>query len=411
MTKNSTKKIPRLRFKGFEGEWEEKKLGDVSLVFDGVHQTPKYKNNGIPFMSVENLKTLSTQKYISKDAFENDFKNNKPQKGDILMSRIGSIGEDNIIKDDSPVAFYVSLASIRPQKRTVSSFYLLYLIRSPKFQNELWRRTLHVAFPKKINKNEISKIKATFPNLNEQQKIGSFFAKLDQLINLQSKKVEQLKKLKRGYLQKMFPQKGESIPRLRFDGFSGEWERHILKDVISKIIDNRGKTPSHSSSGKYPIIEVNCLGNFQINYENISKYVNDFTYHNFFRSYLTKNDILFSTVGKTGIVSIMGDDKNAVIAQNIIGMRFKSNFYDPFVYYMFNQLDNFHKAKRIEMGAVQPSIKVSQLVKLSYLFPNLLEQKRIFFILNNIDRLINYENLKIKELIKLKKSYLQKMFC
>ena len=105
-------RVPKRRFPGFEEEWEENKLGEVSDIYDGTHQTPRYTTDGIMFLSVENIKTLKSNKYISEADFLKDFKIS-PQKGDVLMTRIGDIGTSNVVKTDAKLAFYVSLALIR----------------------------------------------------------------------------------------------------------------------------------------------------------------------------------------------------------------------------------------------------------------------------------------------------------
>lgn len=197
----NSKHIPKCRFPGFEGEWEEKKLGEVSEIYDGTHQTPRYTTDGIMFLSVENIKTLKSNKYISEADFVKDFKIS-PQNGDVLMTRIGDIGTSNIVNSDGKLAFYVSLALIRSTQ--LDSNFLNTSISSINFQKELWSRTLHIAFPKKINKNEIEEVSILFPSITEQQAIGNFFQKLDKSISLQQEKFEKLKDLKKAYLNELF---------------------------------------------------------------------------------------------------------------------------------------------------------------------------------------------------------------
>lgn len=194
-------RVPKRRFPGFEGEWEEKKLGEVSEIYDGTHQTPRYTTDGIMFLSVENIKTLKSNKYISEADFLKDFKIS-PQKGDVLMTRIGDIGTSNVVKTDAKLAFYVSLALIRSTQ--LDSNFLNTSISSINFQKELWSRTLHIAFPKKINKNEIGEVSILFPSITEQQAIGKFFQKLDKSITLQQQKLDKLKDLKKAYLNELF---------------------------------------------------------------------------------------------------------------------------------------------------------------------------------------------------------------
>lgn len=194
-------RVPKRRFPGFEGEWEEKKLGEVSEIYDGTHQTPRYTTDGIMFLSVENIKTLKSNKYISEADFVKDFKIS-PQNGDVLMTRIGDIGTSNVVNSDGKLAFYVSLALIRSTQ--LDSNFLNTSISSINFQKELWSRTLHIAFPKKINKNEIGEVSILFPSITEQQAIGRFFQKLDKSISLQQEKLDKLKDLKKAYLNELF---------------------------------------------------------------------------------------------------------------------------------------------------------------------------------------------------------------
>ena len=192
---------PALRFAGFEDEWKEVKLGEVAEIYDGTHQTPIYTTEGVMFLSVENIRTLNSDKYISKDAFDKDFKIS-PKSGDVLMTRIGDIGTSNIVETDLDLAYYVSLALIRSS--AIESKFLNVSISSDYFQKELWKRTLHIAFPKKINKNEIGQSKFYYPTLPEQEVIGSFFQDLDKTIAKQEEKVNQFKESKQTLLRKMF---------------------------------------------------------------------------------------------------------------------------------------------------------------------------------------------------------------
>ena len=192
---------PALRFAGFEDEWKEVKLEEVCEIYDGTHQTPIYTTEGVMFLSVENIRTLNSDKYISKDAFDKNFKIS-PKSGDVLMTRIGDIGTSNLVETDIDLAYYVSLALIRSS--VIESKFLNVSISSDYFQKELWKRTLHIAFPKKINKNEIGQSKFYYPPFPEQEAIGSFFQDLDKAIAKQEEKVNQLKESKQTLLRKMF---------------------------------------------------------------------------------------------------------------------------------------------------------------------------------------------------------------
>ena len=178
-------KVPELRFEGFTDAWELRKLNEVSDIYDGTHQTPKYQDDGVMFLSVENIKTLTSNKFISREAFEVEFKI-RPQRGDVLMTRIGDIGTANVVETDEDLAYYVSLALFKSEE--LNPYFLQASIYAPFVQDQIWKRTLHIAFPKKINKNEIGQVPINVPTLAEQTKIGSFFKQLDNTITLHQRK-------------------------------------------------------------------------------------------------------------------------------------------------------------------------------------------------------------------------------
>lgn len=201
MTEEKKSMVPKLRFPGFNETWEQRKLNEIASIYDGTHQTPRYTSNGIPFLSVENITTLQSSKFISEKDFLRDFPV-YPKKGDVLLTRIGDVGTANVYERNQKVAFYVSLALLK--LRETDPYFVNASFRSNSTRKEVWKRTLHIAFPKKINKNEIGKVNIQIPSLAEQRKIGIFFYSLDRLITLHQRKLESLKKLKKSLLQQMF---------------------------------------------------------------------------------------------------------------------------------------------------------------------------------------------------------------
>ena len=196
------KKVPEIRFDGFTNDWEQRKLGELVGIYDGVHQTPDYQDSGIMFLSVENIATLKSEKYISEEAFERDYKV-YPEKGDILMTRIGDVGTTNVVEIAEKVAFYVSLALLKPNG--IDSYFLSNAMKTNPFLKGLRERTLVTAIPQKINKDEIGKIDIFITNNDEEQKkIGAYFHHLDHLITLHQHKCDELQNLKKYMLQNMF---------------------------------------------------------------------------------------------------------------------------------------------------------------------------------------------------------------
>lgn len=161
-----------LDFEGKPGV-EMKTLGEVCGIFDGTHQTPNYVESGIKFVSVENIKDIySSCKYISIEDYQKNYKV-KPQKGDVLMTRIGDVGSCAVVDRDEPIAYYVSLALLRPSFNIVLSNYVKYILESKTGKIELRKRTLLIAVPLKINLGDIGKIKLPFPDISTQFRIVS----------------------------------------------------------------------------------------------------------------------------------------------------------------------------------------------------------------------------------------------
>ena len=174
--------IPEIRFKGFTDPWEQRKLGDIVGIYDGVHQTPNYQNSGVMFLSVENIATLKSSKFISEEDFKRDYKV-FPQENDILMTRIGDVGTTNVVTDNGLKAYYVSLALLK--YKSIDPYFLSNAIQSDYVQKGLANRTLKTAIPMKINKDEIGKVSVMLPlSATEQQQIGTYFRNLDSLITL-----------------------------------------------------------------------------------------------------------------------------------------------------------------------------------------------------------------------------------
>lgn len=202
--------VPRVRFPEFEGdgEWIETSLSEISpSIFDGTHQTPKYTDDGIPFFSVENIVSGTKNKFISREDYIEATKKNKPEEGDVLVTRIGSIGIPKVVDWDYEFSIYVTLAVIKKSDQFISQ-YLASYIQSSRFQKEILRRSLLKAAPQKINMNELRECEILLPpdeDKQEQQKIASCLSAVDELITAQQEKIEQLQQHKKGLMQGLFP--------------------------------------------------------------------------------------------------------------------------------------------------------------------------------------------------------------
>ena len=256
--------------------WKIQPLGMSCLIADGMHQTPQYTSQGVPFVSVENIGRIDgTNKFISRDAFDK-FKI-KPRENDIFMTRItaGIIGETEIIRASTPLAYYVSLALIRiiaPEE--IDVIFLNHFINCHIFKKELYKRIIHTAFPKKINLNEIGECVTVIPPLGEQQKVASILTTQDKVIELKEKRLAEKHRQKKHLMQQLLTGKK------RLPGFYEAWSfpkaRELFQSVSDK--DHNGDLAVLSSTqnrGIVPRVEVDIDIKYDtsslINYKKVSK--------------------------------------------------------------------------------------------------------------------------------------------
>ena len=405
MAKNSNK--PSIRFKGFTDAWEQRKLKEVVDVYDGVHQTPDYTDNGIMFLSVENISTLKSEKYISEAAFNRDYKV-YPEKGDILMTRIGDVGTPNVVETNEKVAFYVSLALLKPIN--VDPYFLCNSILSPFFQNGLKKRTLVTAIPQKINKDEIGKVSLYLPNLiDEQKKIGAFFRRLDNLITLHQRKYEKFVNIKKALLEKMFPQGDAKVPRIRFKGFTDAWEQRKLGEISEKMIEkNRDHKYSETftNSAEFGIVrQMEYFDHAISKIESIGGYYvvhpNDFVYNPRISVLAPVGPINRNKLQKIGVMSPLYTVFRAhAIHPQYLEFYFKSDVWHA--YMRFNG-DSGARSDRF-------SIKTELFFDMPIPCPQFEEQEKIGKLLERVDNLITLHQRQVEKLKNIKSALLEKMF-
>jgi type I restriction enzyme, S subunit len=179
-------------------------IDKLTSIYDGTHATPHYVKEGVPFYSVEHVtrNNFSETKYISEAVFTKENLRVKLEKGDILMTRIGDIGTPKYLDWDVRASFYVSLALIK-QGTAFNSLFLAYYIQSEAFQRELWKKTIHVAFPKKINLRDLGKCVVSLPQIEAQNQIAKTLSSMDQIIKAQEQKLACLNNEKKFLMQQL----------------------------------------------------------------------------------------------------------------------------------------------------------------------------------------------------------------
>ena len=395
--------VPEIRFAGFTDPWEQRKLGDVAAVYDGVHQTPDYQDEGVMFLSVENMATLTSQKFISREAFARDYPV-YPKRGDVLMTRIGDIGTSNVVETDDKLAFYVSLALLKPFN--VDSYYLDKSLQSPSAKMELYRRTLHTAFPKKINKNQIAEVMLPIPrSRQEQEQIGALFRNLDTLITLHQRKHDKLVQLKKSMLDKMFPKPGETEPEIRFAGFTDPWEQRKLGDICER---HKEMVPTPKDGYVRMGVRSHAKGTFltmvkpgaEIEEKELSRV----------KAHCLVVNIVFAWEQAIAITST--EDEKALVSHRFPQFLFHDDMHpDYFRYAILNDSFERHLWLASPSGAGRnKTLNVGTMLEYSFTLPNKKEQEAIASCLTRLDSLITLHQRKLELLRNTKKSLLERMF-
>ena len=204
-------KVPKIRFDGFTGDWEQRKLSDISDVRDGTHDSPKYLNTGHPFVTSKNVKdgfiNYDEIQYISDEDFNEINKRSKVDVNDILMGMIGTIGNMALIRTEPDFAIK-NVALIKDTKQ-INHLYLYHFLHSSFIEKQL-SFGVDGGTQKFVSLGNIRNLDIVYPSEAEQIKLGDYFEQLDNLITLHQQKCNALKEFKKYMLQNMFPQKGEN---------------------------------------------------------------------------------------------------------------------------------------------------------------------------------------------------------
>lgn len=390
MTKTN---VPRLRFKEFHEGWKEKRLDSVSNIIGGgtpSTSNSEYWNGNINWFSpVE----IGDSKYVShslKKITSLGLKKSSAKilpKGSLLFTSRAGIGKTAILLEESSTN--QGFQSIVPDKDELEIEFLYGLSGMlSQYGNKMGSGSTFV----EVSGKTMGKMKLILPNFAEQKKIGKFLSKIDNLIELQTQKLEQLKKLKQGYLQKMFPQDGESVPRLRFSGFSEEWEKKTISEITTRLDNKRIPVKEQDRvSGNVPYYGAN----------GVQGYVKGFTH--------TGNNILIaedgaSDVSNYPVIFTKGDiwvNNHAHVLQSK-----DSKSDSSFMSYALKLI----RYDKYLTGNGRFKLNADVLMKINLLIPSFEEQQQIGSFLSKLDQMINDQSDKIEALKQQKKAYLQKMF-
>ena len=236
-------KSPKIRFKGFDGDWEQRKLSELATMHARIGwqnlRTSEFLDAGdymlITGTDFEDGKVnYSTCHYVEKERYDQD-KNIQIKNGNILITKDGTLGKVAYVEGLSlPATLNAGVFNVEVKdENETDSKYLFQFLKAPFLMDYVSKKATGGTI-KHLNQNILVDFPIAMPNKAEQVRIGEYFSNLDNLITLHQKKCEQLTILKKYMLQKMFPQNGSDKPEIRFDGFTDDWEQRKLGEVFQE---------------------------------------------------------------------------------------------------------------------------------------------------------------------------------
>ncbi|MBO1632287.1 restriction endonuclease subunit S [Yersinia pseudotuberculosis] len=391
MTKQIDGKAPNIRIRSFEGDWEETNLKDICELFtDGDWiESKDQSSEGIRLIQTGNIglnqfiDKKERAKWVSLSTFQ-ELKCKEVLSGDILISRLPEpAGRACIIPPKNyRMITVVDCTIVRVAEHCDNRFLVQHLSLRSYF-NKI-NNLLAGGTRQRISRGNLAGFIIKLPSLSEQQKIGTYFYKLDEIIAQHQHKHKKLLTLKQAMLQKMFPQGGATVPKIRFKGFSSDWEEKKLEDIVELC---SGRDYKQLSSGNIPVYGT---GGYMLSVNKALSYEKDAI-----------------GIGRKGTI-----DKPYLLrcpfwtVDTLFYAIAREDFDLDFTYCIFQKID--WKKKDESTGV--PSLSKSTINGIQVIVPPKAEQQKIGTYFRKLDELIFKHVTQLEKLKQIKSACLEKMF-
>jgi len=401
--------IPKLRFKEFSMEWEEKTLKSISdLISYGLTVRPEYIENGIPLISARELKGGKVNYNIAPKISENSYNilssKAKANKGDIFLTKTGTIGLSAYVDVDFPIAITQNISVIRVDNKLYHHQFILQTFKTKQFYKHIMQK-VNQSTIMDLQLQDIRKSSINLPQKQEQQKIASFLTSIDTKIEQLSSKQQLLEEYKKGIMQKIFSQE------IKFKDDDGgeflDWEVKKLGE-ISDVRDGTHDSPKYYENGFPLITSKNLLKNGTIDFNNVNLILlNDYNNINK-RSKVSIGDILFGMIGTIGNPVLLNSDGFAI--KNVALIKEQEVLKNTFLLHYLNSQLIEKQFYEQNTGGTQKFIALGVIRNLIINLPQLKEQTKIANFLSSIDKKIQSVSNQLVQTKEFKKGLLQKMF-
>ena len=339
------KKMPQVRFKGYDDTWEQRKLGDIADIVGGG--TPSTSNDDYwdgdidwyaPAEIADQIYVSSSERKITQQGYENSSAKMLPV-GTVLFTSRAGIGKTAILCKEG--CTNQGFQSIVPHENMLDPYFIFSRTDELKRYGEI--KGAGSTFVE-VSGKQMASMELMMPKtIEEQNAIGSYFQNLDHIITLHQRKYDQLIKMKTAMLEKMFPKNGSLYPEIRFEGFTGAWEQRKLGDIYGSIGNAfvGTVTPYYVEDGHF-YLESNNVKDGQINY-NSEIFINDEFYEKQKDKWLHTGDMVMVQSGHVGHAAVIPEELDNTAAHALIMFRNPKEKIESYFLYYDYQTENTKK--------------------------------------------------------------------
>ena len=421
MMSKEKRRVPKLRFPGFTEDWEQRKLGDFYTFKNGLNKEKVYFGYGDSIVNFTDVfhnrqiyfSTLKGKVFVNKKELENF----KVKEGDLFFTRtsetIDEIGFPAVVMEPMErVVFSGFVLRGRAEKNDpLVNIFKSYIFFTDNFRSEMKKKS-SMTTRALTSGTALKEMYFSYPkDLEEQTKIGEILLRLDNVITLHQRKLDNLKLKKKALLQKLFPKNGERYPELRFPGFTDAWEQRKLGSIGSTYTGLSGKTKEDFGHGEAQYITyLNVFQNTVSDIAMTDKVEIDIT-----QNEVKYGDVLFTTSSETpeevGMSSVwLGHTPNIYLNSFCFGFRPNQKIDPYFLGYSLRAPYMRDKIKILAQGISRYNVSKNKVMELEINLPNNEEQSLLGNFLRNIDLGITLHQRKLDHLQLQKKALLQQMF-
>ncbi|PQB74844.1 restriction endonuclease subunit S [Enterococcus faecium] len=397
---------PEIRFPGFTEDWEERKLNELAE-FNPKSDLPER----FEYVDLESVVGTELVGHRTENRYSAPSRAQRlAKKNDVFYQTVRPYQKNNYLFD-LPYDNYVFSTGYAQMRPIGNGYFLLTLIQEEKFVNRVLERSTGTSYPA-INSNDLAKLPVKVPaDIQEQQKVGTFFKQIDNTITLHQRKLDLLKETKKGFLQKMFPKNGAKVPEIRFPGFTEAWEERKLETLFEK--GGSGGTPKSTNPDYYrgdiPFLGISDISNSNGYIKKTEKSITLEGLNNSAAWVVPKGAIslaMYASVGKLAILNI-----DVATSQAFYNMVFNDDRLRDFVYQRLSMANDLGEWIKLISTGTQANLNADKVKNFVIQLPSNIEEiGKIGSFLNQIDNTIILHQRKLDLLKETKKGFLQKMF-